>query len=144
MFSATFDYAMDDRGRVPIPPLYRDAFRAGLVLSQGSPDRCLRLMTVEDYEAKAARVKSVSSFTRKGRRLRRVVAGRAMPVQLDAQNRVLVPAHLRAWAGLQRNVLLVGVIEGVEIWDPQAYATEMDAIDETLESTLESVEEWQR
>src|SRR6185503_5460836 len=123
---------------------YRDAFRTGAVLSQGSPDRCLRLMTVEDYNAQTERVKSVSSFTKKGRRLRRAIAGRSMQISLDAQNRLLVPAQLRTWAGLQKNVLLVGVIEGVEIWDPETYAAEMDAIDETLESTLESVEEWQR
>ena len=94
-FLGTFDYAMDERGRVPLPPRYRDAFRDGVVLSQGSPDRCLLIYPAEDYARQSRQVKEQPLMGRASRVLRRAHFGRSHHAELDKQNRVLIPAPLR-------------------------------------------------
>lgn len=139
-FLGTFDYAMDERGRVPLPPRYRDAFRDGIVLSQGSPDRCLRVYTVEAFEHQASEITAESAMRRKGRDLRKALFSRSHEAELDKQNRVLIPSSLREYADLSGKVLVIGAGEWLEIWSPDAYEAEMARVDGQLESTLESIE----
>ena len=139
-FLGTSEYAMDERGRVPLPPRYRDAFREGIVLSQGSPDQCLRVYTQSSFDAQAMEFTAQSAMRRKGRDLRKVLFSRSHEVELDKQNRILIPAALRAYAGLDGKVLVVGAGEWLEIWSPAAYAQEMSRVDADLEATLESIE----
>ena len=139
-FLGTSEYAMDERGRVPLPPRYRDAFREGIVLSQGSPDFCLRVYTQSSFDAQAREFTAHSAMRRKGRDLRKVLFSRSHEVELDKQNRILIPGTLREYAGLDGKVLVVGAGEWLEIWSPSAYAQEMARVDADLEATLESIE----
>jgi MraZ protein len=140
-FLGTFDYAMDERGRVPLPPRYRDAFREGIVLSQGSPDRCVRVFTPRAFEEHASQFTAPSPVRRKGRDLRRILYSSSHHANLDAQNRLLIPGALRSYANLQGPVLVIGAGECLEIWEPSAYASEMARVEEALEATLESIED---
>ncbi len=135
---------MDERGRLPLPPRYRDAFREGIVLSQGSPDRCVRISTQLAFHQQASDYTAESPLHRKGRTLRRVLFGRTHDAELDKQNRVLIPAPLREYAGLTGKVLVVGAGEYLEVWAPDEYEAEMSRADEQLESTLESIETRER
>jgi len=139
-FLGTFDYAMDERGRVPLPPRYRDSFREGIVLSQGSPDRCLRVYTVAAFTSQASEFTAESAMHRRGRDLRKVLFSRSHEAELDKQNRVLIPAPLREYAGLSGKVLVIGAGEWLEIWAPETYESEMTRIEDGFEQTLESIE----
>ena len=143
-FLGTFDYAMDERGRVPLPPRYRDAFRNGIVLSQGSPDRCLRIYTQEAFGAQAAQTLAQPSLRRSGRDLRKSLFSRSYDAELDKQNRILIPGQMREYAGLSGKVLVIGVGDWLEVWSPDAYEAEMTRVDAELETTLESVQTWER
>ena len=140
LFLGTFDYAIDERGRLPLPPRYRDAFREGIVLSQGSPDRCLRLYTQAAFDEQAAQYRAASPLQRKGRDLRKVFFSRSHTTELDKQSRILIPAALREYAGLSNKALMIGAGEWLEIWEPEAFAAEMTRVDNQLETTLESIE----
>ena len=144
LFLGTFDYAMDERGRLPLPPRYRDAFRDGIVLSQGSPDKCLRLYTEAAFTALASEYTAESAVRRAGRDLRAVFFSRSLHAELDKQNRILIPAPLREFAGLSAKVLVVGAGEYLEIWSPASYEAEMVRVDEQLPALLESIEPRQR
>ena len=136
----TFDYAMDERGRLPLPPPYRDDFRGGLVLSQGSPDRCLRLYTEAAFTTLASEYTSETALHRRGRDLRAVFFSRSVHAELDKQNRILIPGPLREYAGLSAKVLVVGAGEYLEIWSPASYESQMARVDAQLATLLESVE----
>ena len=144
LFLGAFDYAMDERGRVPIPPRYRDAFRDGVVLGQGSPNPSVRIYTPEAWERHAARFLQQSSIRQRGMDLRLMLFSRAHSAALDAQNRLLVPGALRSYAGLENKVLLVGAGEFLELWSQENYDAAMARIEESLDVTLESIEEWDR
>jgi MraZ protein len=139
-FLGTFEYAMDERGRVPLPPRYRDAFRSGVVLSQGSPDHCLRIYTQEAFEVQASQTIAQPSLRRSGRDLRKSLFSRSLEAELDKQNRILIPGQMREYAGLSGKVLVIGAGEWLEVWAPEAYESEMARVDADLESTLESAQ----
>lgn len=143
LFLGTFEYAMDERGRVPLPPKFRDAFRAGIVLGQGSPDRCVKAYTQDAFAQQAEQYMSLSAFSRKGRDLQRIMFSRTFDTQLDPQNRVLIPPWLREFAGLGNRVLVVGSGGRIEFWSPERYGFDIERIESALEATLESIEERQ-
>src|SRR5438128_4806388 len=109
---------MDERGRLPLPPRYRDAFRDGAVLSEGVPDRCLHIYTAEAFDVRAKQFTAQSPMQRKGRLLRHSLFPRSHQVELDSQNRILVPAPLREYARLSGKVLVAGGGEWLEVWSP--------------------------
>ena len=139
-FLGRYEYAMDGRGRVPLPPRYRDVLARGSVLSQGSPDLCLRLFTAESFEQQAALYTSEPGTRRSGRITRHAFFTRSFPVELDRQGRILVPAPLRAYASLEGTVVVVGAGEWLELWNPERFEAEMSLVDDRLEDTLESLE----
>ena len=123
-FLGRYEYAMDDRGRVPIPPRYRDLFAHGGMLNQG-PDPCLRLFTNESFEEQAELYTSSPAIERSGRMTRHSFFANSFSVELDKQGRILIPAPLRAYARLEADVVISGAGEWLEVWDPQQFASEM-------------------
>jgi MraZ protein len=140
-FVGTFDYVMDERGRVPLPPVYRDAFREGLVLSQGHPDQCLRVYTRKAFDKLAEEVLEDSTLTQSGRELRRGFFGSTRYAELDKQNRVLIPPPLRQVAGLDKQVQVVGAGEYLEIWPSEGWEAESTRLMSSIGSTMESASE---
>jgi MraZ protein len=117
LFLGKHEYSMDERGRVPMPPRYRDAFMQGVILAQGSPDRCIRAYPTNGFEEQAALYMSEPATSRNGRVRRRAFFSNAYPAELDRQGRVLIPQTLRDWAGLGNHIVVVGTGEWIEIWN---------------------------
>jgi MraZ protein len=140
LFLGTYEYAMDARGRVPVPPGYREFFADGAVISQGAPSRCLRLFTLAGFEIEATHYMTRPSTKKAGRIARDGIFARSYPVNLDGQGRILIPATLREYAGLEGNIVVVGAGEWLAIWSPELHQTHMATVDELLEETLETLE----
>ena len=121
LFLGTYDYSMDDRGRIPVPPSFREALMQGIVLTQGTPQRCLRAYSADKFEEKAAVYLQQPETTQAGRDMRLAVFSSAQPVAMDAQSRILVPPVLRQWAGLARQVFVVGTGDSFTIWNAADY-----------------------
>jgi MraZ protein len=121
LFLGSYEYSMDERGRVPIPPRFRDFFVTGIILTQGAPDRCIRAYPASNFEEQA-RLYMAEPVTKKaGRVMRRQFFSGAYAAELDRQGRVLIPQPLRGYAALDGQVMLVGVGEGIEIWSASAF-----------------------
>ena len=137
LFLGRNDYSMDERGRVPIPPRYRDDLVKGIVLTEGTPERCLRAYAADKYEELAIVYLNEPVTTPTGRILRNAFA-RAQQVELDRQGRVLVPARLRQFAGLDEQVVVVGNGDSFLIWDAEEYEASAAAEDSLFRQTLGS------
>jgi MraZ protein len=140
VFRGTYEYAIDARGRVPLPARYRDAFAEGVVLVQ-SPDGCIDVYTPSGYDAWASFLTKVKPNRQRGRRLRRGFFGRSIDAELDRQGRILVPSFLRQHADLSAAVLMIGRGECLEIWNPKHWEAEAALVDEEYDAALESMEE---
>jgi MraZ protein len=126
LFLGKHDYSMDERGRVPMPPRYRDAFMQGVILAQGSPDRCIRAYPTNGFEEQAALYMSEPATTRSGRVRRRAFFSNSYPAELDRQGRVLIPQTLRDWASLSSHIVVAGAGEWIEIWNSDDFESAME------------------
>ena len=118
-FFGSFDYQMDDRNRVPIPPVYRSEFESGGVVATGT-EPCVVLYTRDAFHEAAAAVEALPA-TDEGDAARRDFYGLAFPVQKDGQGRVLLVRELIDHASLRKEVKVVGVGRHMEIWDRAAW-----------------------
>lgn len=115
-FRGNFEYQLDDRNRVALPPKFREEFANGAVLVPGS-DECIEVYTPEGFEAEARVVERVPAYSEAGRQLRRAFFASSFDVQRDGQGRLLIPAKLLSHAGIQRDVVVLGNDQRLEIWD---------------------------
>jgi MraZ protein len=115
-FLGSYEYSMDERGRVPIPPRFRDSFLSGIILTEGRPDRCVRAFPPSNFEEQARQYTAEPITRREGRVLRRQFFSNSYQAEIDRQGRVLIPQQLRSYANLSGQVVVVGVGEGIEIW----------------------------
>ena len=96
---------------------------AGIILTQGTPDRCVRAYPLDAFDEQAALYRERPVTTRGGRIARRAFFSGAYNAELDKQGRVLIPPVLREWANLEGQVAVVGTGEGLEIWNLDDFVT---------------------
>jgi MraZ protein len=138
LFLGRHDYSMDERGRVPMPPRFREALMHGIILTQGAPDRCIRAYAADSFEQQAAQYLSDPVTTRTGRVMRRAFFSGSYQAELDRQGRVLIPPLLRQWAGLDGQVVVVGTGEALEIWNTADFEAALAAEEADFRQTLGS------
>jgi MraZ protein len=122
-FLGTFEYQMDDRNRVGLPPRYRDQFDAPAIMTT-SRDSCIAVYTQEGFEAAGAEVRARADDSVEGRRYRRFFFSNAYPVPKDGQNRLLIPQKLIEYGGLKKDVVVAGAGDWFEIWDKAKWDAE--------------------
>ncbi len=122
-FTGIYEYSMDDRGRIPMPPRFRRELQEGLVLTQGTPDRCVRGYSSEKFEELAALYMKEPVTTQAGRIMRRAFFSAAYPTEIDGQGRILIPPILRRWADLADQIVVIGTGDAVEIWNAGDYVS---------------------
>ena len=116
MFLGTHAPRLDDKGRLVLPAKFRDGFADGLVLTKGQ-DRSIVVWPAAEFAAYAERLSEASSSDARARAYLRVLFSGASDEVPDKQGRITMPAALREYAGLDRDVVVVGNNTTVEIWD---------------------------
>jgi MraZ protein len=139
MFLGEYELRLDHKGRVAIPAKLRDAFRAGLVLSRGF-DRCLIVYTMDEWGRVAEELGSLPVTQANPRRIARFTFSGAFDLSLDRQGRVVLPAALRQYAGLNDDVVLVGSYSHLQIWDRDLWAEEKKYMMEHASEIAEAVQ----
>ena len=125
-FFGSYDYAIDARGRISIPPRYRTAFLNGSVIKE-SPDKCLELYTAAGFEEETSKRlgEHVSNRKQIGRKIRRNFLAGAFEIDLDSQGRVLIPPKLREMLGHEKMITIVGCGDYIEIWPTSTWTNEL-------------------
>ncbi len=129
MFLGEFEHSLDDKGRLAIPAKFRPELGQGLVLTRGL-DRCLFAWPLAEWRTVAEKLGRLSLMHADARRLQRLLFAGAVDTQLDRLGRVLVPAFLRSYAGLQDAAVVAGVLNRIEIWDREQWMAERTAAEE--------------
>jgi MraZ protein len=125
MFLGQFHHSLDVKGRVTIPVSFREILADGAYVTQGF-DQNLRLLTEPSFIDMAEKVNALSETNPKIRKLRRLVFSNARKVEIDRLGRVLIPNFLREFAKLEKDAVIVGVGEAIEIWSPPAWQEQVD------------------
>lgn len=134
MFLGRFEHSLDVKGRVAVPARFRDKLSGEFIVTRGN-DRCLNIFPAEEWEPLAARLNALSIGDVDARNLRRAIFSAAEPVELDKQGRIMLPDHLRQYAGLQSNVTIIGVGNHIEIWDQEAW----NIVDSNIEANVDVI-----
>ena len=116
MFFGTHTPRLDDKGRIVLPAKFRDALVEGLVVTRGQ-DRCLYVWPRGDFEQMTARLSQTTGRGRDDRSYVRLLYSGASDEQPDKQGRVTIPPTLREYARLERDCVVIGAMDKIEIWD---------------------------
>jgi len=119
VFLGTHTPKLDEKGRLILPAKYRDELAEGLVITRFQ-ERCLAIWPVSTFAELVQGVRGTSA-SQQVRDYQRMLASGASDETPDKQGRVTIPQHLRTYAGLERDCVVVGAIDRVEIWDAAAW-----------------------
>ncbi|GAB3697768.1 division/cell wall cluster transcriptional repressor MraZ [Mariniluteicoccus flavus] len=130
MFLGTHQPKLDEKGRFFLPAKFREELAEGLVISRGQ-DRCLAIYPEATFLDIARKMASGPSTVKGVRDFQRMLAAGASNEVPDKQGRLTVPPQLRAYAGLDKDIVVVGAIDRVEVWDSAAwehYSAEQESV----------------
>lgn len=118
----TGEYAhnLDPKRRLSIPARLRKELGAGAVLTRGL-DACLFLFPSGDWQTLSAKLAALPIGQQDSRAFARLMVSGACPVQFDSLGRILVPEYLAAYARLEREVVITGVLTRLEVWDARTW-----------------------
>ena len=116
----THRYQLDPKGRVSLPARFREVFADGCFLTLGQ-DRCLYVFPRAEWERRSDEVASFPLSDNDGRAYSRMFFGSSDEAKLDGQGRVTIPQRLREAVGIDKEVVVLGVRDRMEIWDREAY-----------------------
>jgi MraZ protein len=128
-FRGQSELSLDDKGRMAIPARYREVLSVGcegqLVVTIDVEDRCLLLYPLPVWEKIEKDIDELPSLDPRVRKLQRTLVGHSEDVSMDRAGRILVPANLRAYAGLDKKAILVGQGKKFELWSEEAWQAMM-------------------
>lgn len=121
MFMGEYNHTIDTKGRLIIPAKFREALGEEFVLTKGL-DGCLSIYPMNEWESFEEKLKKLPLTDKNARAFLRFFVAGATSCELDKQGRILVPATLREFAGLDKEVVLTGNITRVEVWSKEKWA----------------------
>ena len=123
MFRGVSALSLDDKGRLVVPTRHRHALRAQgdghVVVTVCDSERCLWLYGLPEWEDVERRLTALPSTQPAPQRLKRILIGHATDCEMDGAGRILLPAPLREFAGLEKRAVLIGQGNKFEIWNEE-------------------------
>lgn len=120
MFLGTHSPRLDEKGRIILPAKFREELADGLVLTRGQ-ERCIYVFSQREFERIHESMREAPISSKQSRDYIRVFLSGASDEVPDKQGRVTIPPALRSYAGLERDLAVIGAGTRAEIWDAQAW-----------------------
>ena len=139
MFFGEFEYKIDEKGRVPIPPRFRRQLKDGVMLAPGT-ERCITVYPVAEWKKLADSLTSSTVTRSKLRRLKRAIFATAFSINMDGQGRIALPISLREYAEIVDEAVIAGANEYLEIWNTVHWEEEKAVSQEQAWQIIESLE----
>jgi MraZ protein len=141
MFIGEYEYRMDEKGRVPIPPRFRteELKKEGVVLCPGV-DKCITIYPNSEWKKVADALISGPIMPSKMRKLNRAFFATSFNVEIDGQGRIMVPVQLRQHADIKDEVVVTGVNTILELWDKEQWAHEKPTFQAEVGQIIETLE----
>lgn len=139
MFLGTYSPRLDEKGRLILPAKFREELSDGLVLTRGQ-ERCIYIFSAAEFEKVHEQMRAAPLSSKQARDYIRVFLSGASDEVPDKQGRVTIPTPLRQYAGLDRELAVVGAGSRAEIWGAQAWeqylAEQESAFSETEDEVI--------
>jgi MraZ protein len=129
-FTGEYRHTIDAKGRLIVPSRLRDELEDGLVVLTIWPDGCISFWSGEGWRELEARLLEQRRSDPGARSTIRNIAASAHTDRVDRQGRIGVPAHLREFASITRDVVVIGALDHGEIWSPDKWDPEQAKVEE--------------
>jgi MraZ protein len=138
MFFGTYTPKLDDKGRLFLPAKFREDLADGLVVTRGQ-ERCLTVWSMSDFQKLTDRLRE-APVTNKGTRdyVRMLFAAASQEIP-DKQGRINIPSVLRDYASLTKDVMVIGAMNRIEIWDPTSWQEYSEAQEQVFSDLSDEV-----
>ena len=138
-FRGHYEHSLDAKHRLSIPARFRAAYSSGLVLAKDW-DTCISVWTPEVHEATVERaLAGRNPFSAEFKKLRRYFEAHSFDTELDSSGRVTLPPPLLQHAGVEKEVVVAGVGDHLEIWSRERWHEEQRALDAGIEEVTQSL-----
>ncbi|RFA21088.1 division/cell wall cluster transcriptional repressor MraZ [Subtercola boreus] len=138
MFLGTYTPKLDDKSRIILPAKFREELSSGVVMTRGQ-EHCIYVFSTREFETVHEKIRQAPVTNKTARDYLRVFLSGASAENPDSQHRVTVPAPLRAYAGLERDLVVIGAGSRAEIWDASAWETYLAEQEAKFSETEEEV-----
>jgi MraZ protein len=138
MLLGTHTPKLDDKGRIILPAKFRDELSAGVVVTRGQ-ERCLYVFSKKEFESVHEKIRQAPVTSEEARKYLRLFLSGASDDTPDKQGRVLVPQLLRDYAGLTKELVIIGVGSRAEIWDASSWQEYLSSNEEKFATQAEEV-----
>jgi|SRR5262245_3435075 len=141
MFRGRFENTIDSKGRISVPSKFREVLSSHyderLIVTNF--DACLWAYPYREWQAIEEKVSALPQFKAEVRALQRVFISAASECPMDKQGRILIPPPLREYAGIEREVIFVGMVKRIEIWAKGRWQTEFERSQEKISGSMEDL-----
>ncbi len=138
-FRGHYDYSLDSKNRLNVPPKFRAAFSDGVVLVEAL-EPCVALYTLEAFETFTTRVLAGRNpLSPEYRKLTRRFVGRSFDTEIDAAGRVTLNQSLIDYASIEKEVVVVGNLDHLEAWSREAWIAEQEGLNADVERIAEGL-----
>ncbi|MCX7521502.1 division/cell wall cluster transcriptional repressor MraZ [Microbacterium sp. STN6] len=138
MFLGTYNPKLDEKGRIILPAKFRDELAGGIVMTRGQ-EHCVYVFSQREFESLHEKIRQAPVTSKQARDYLRVFLSGASAESPDKQHRVTVPPALRSYAGLDRDLVVIGAGSRAEIWDAEAWQTYLAEQEAAFSDTAEEV-----
>jgi len=138
MFMGEYEHTLDAKGRLIIPAKFREELGERFVITKGL-DNCLFLYPMNEWEQIEQKLRSLPFTRSDARAFARFFFSGACECEVDRQGRVLLPVNLRRYAELDKEVVIIGVLTRVEIWNKEAWEKYSQETREEYEEIAEKI-----
>ena len=138
VFLGTYAPKLDDKGRIILPAKFWDELAPGLVVTRGQ-ERCLYVYSQREFESIHEKIRQAPVTTKQARDFVRLFLSGANQETPDKQHRFTIPASLREYAGLDRDLTVIGAGNRAEIWDTEAWNTYYESAEADFVNTTGEV-----
>ena len=136
MFLGSHEHTIDSKGRLTLPAKWRGDLASGVVVTRGL-EQCLFIFPQTKFQEIAGEIDRQGILLPEARAWARYISGESEAAEVDGQGRILISQKLRNYAGLNGNVVVVGLLSRIEVWSPTKY----QAINQQVESDAATVSE---
>jgi MraZ protein len=140
MFIGEYKHQVDAKGRIAIPSKFRKGLKYGVVTK--GLDGCLIVYTATEWRVLAKRLSSLPVSKPETRAIARYMLAAAMDFTLDSQGRIMLPQYLRGYSSIQKQVIIAGLYNRIEIWDEIRWNTYKEKTEKETEFLAEQLGEF--
>lgn len=142
MLTGSFEHTIDGKNRLSIPSKWREYLEEdgkGLFITRGL-EQCLFIFSARQFKETVQNIRKHPFTNRNARYFLRILChDSSQPLEFDKQGRILIPQSLKDLAGLKKDVVLVGVVDRIEVWDPAIWKEFYDQEEGSFEEVAENI-----